>query len=199
SQITANDTGGTTLAGNIVESGGGRILTAAGTGTLSLTNPANNHSGGTTLNAGAATGLGTLVPVAPGALGTGVLTLTAGVLQANTALTITNAIALNSNNAPVAFSGSAITFTGAVTQTNAPLLLATNTTTFAGILSGNVPLTLSSTPVPAGNATLRNTGTIAFTAADSSTSTVTINGGTLVLGGAGGALSAITGITVNTG
>src|SRR5207245_206920 len=102
-------------------------------------------------------------------------------------------------NTPVAFSGLAITFTGAVTQSNAPLVLATNTTTFAGGISGNVPLTLSSTPVPAGSATLTNSGTLLLTSANSSTSTITINGGTLALGGAAGALGAITGITVNPG
>ena len=43
-QVTANDTGGTTLAGNILESGGSRVLTAAGTGTLNLTNPNNVYA-----------------------------------------------------------------------------------------------------------------------------------------------------------
>src|SRR5439155_11137925 len=121
-----------------------------------------------------------------GVLGTGTLTLTAGVLQAGgtPALLIANAVALNGTNTPVAFTGSAITLTGAVTQSNAPLLLATNTTTFAGGITGNVPLTLSGTPVPAGSATLSNTGTLLLTGADSSTSTVTVNGGTLALGGA---------------
>src|SRR5262249_40062673 len=76
------------------------------------------------------------------------LTLTPGARQANTPRTIPNAVALNSNNTPVAFNGSPITFTGAVAQSNAPLVLATNTTTFAGAVSGNVPLTLSSIPVP---------------------------------------------------
>src|SRR5262249_36934713 len=50
-----------------------------------------------------------------------------------------------------------------------------------------------------GNTTLSNNGTFVLAGTDSSTSTVTINGGTLTLSGSNGALSAVSGITVNTG
>ena len=49
----------TTLAGDITESGGALALTAPAPARLNLTNP-NVYSGGTILNAGAATGAGTL-------------------------------------------------------------------------------------------------------------------------------------------
>jgi autotransporter-associated beta strand protein len=198
--VTANDISGTTLAGNILESGGTRTLTAQGTATLTLTNP-NVFSGGVTLNTGTATGLGTLTPASSAVLGTGALTLTAGALQAAAPLTLTNPVTINNTGVtPVAFAGSPITVTGAVSVTGGPtLLLMANTTTLGGGVAGNVALTLSNAPVPAGSATLSSTGTLLLTSADSSTSTVTINGGTLTLGGAAGALSAITGITVNTG
>ena len=77
-------------------------------------------------------------------------------------------------------------FNGAVTQSNAPLLLATNTTTFAGVISGAGSLTLSGTPVTAGANTLANTGTLVLTAADTYSGATTVNGGALTLNGAGG-------------
>ena len=198
--LTVNDAGGATLAGAITESGGPMALTVAGTGLLNLPN-ANVYSGGTTLSAVIGSSVGTLAVGTNTALGTGTLTLTAGVLQANTAVTLANAVALNSNNTPVAFTGSAITFTGAVTQSNAPLLLVRRSdhTTFAGGVSGNVSLTLSNIPLPFVGGTLTNTGNLILTSADSSSSTVVINGGTLTLSGANGAFTSLSGITLNTG
>jgi len=65
---------------------------------------------------------------------------------------------------------------GLVTQSNAPLVLVANVTTLAGGVSGSVPLTLSSTPVPGRQyTTLTNSGTLLLTSADSSTSTISIN------------------------
>ncbi len=207
SQLTVNDTAGLTISGAITESGGSRALTAAGTGSLTLFNP-NLYSGGTILNAGAATGAGTLivgnnvsgVNAPTTALGTGGITLTAGVLQANAPLTQLGAgpVTLNGTSpATVAFTGSAITLAGAVTASNSPVLLLNTLVTLTGAVSGNVPVVLSNTPLPTVSGSLTAIGNLILTNTDSSTSTITINGGSLTLSG-GGNLSAITGVTVNT-
>src|SRR4029079_6149379 len=111
------------------------------------------------------------------------ITLTAGVLQLSAPLTLTPAVALNGNNTPVAFTGATLSLAGAVLGPNNPLLLATTTTFFNGAVSGNVPLTVSSQPVPTVVATLVNSGILSFQNANSSTSTIVVNGGTFVLGG----------------
>jgi len=52
--------------------------------------------------------------------------------------------------APVAFTGSNLSFTGTVALTNNTALSVNNTTTFTGVVSGVGSLTLASTPVNAG-------------------------------------------------
>src|SRR5262249_28826440 len=123
--------------------------------------------------------------------------------QANGPLTQLGTGAVSFNGAApatVAFTGSAITLNGAVTLTNTPVLLLGTLVTLNGAVTGtNIPLVLSSTPLPTVNTTVTATGNLVPTAADSDASTVTINGGSLTLAGAAGALSATTGVTVNTG
>ena len=75
--------------------------------------------------------------------------------------------------------------------------MATNTTFFNARFSGNVPLTLSSQPLPTVVATIVNSGILSFQNTNSSTSTIVVNSGTFVLGGAG-TLGSIASITVNT-
>ncbi len=135
---------------------------------------------------------------APGAsLGTGAITLTAGVLQANAPFTQlgTGAVTITG---PVAFTGSAITLNGAVTQNAATLLLNNLTTLNGAVTAGANALTLSSTPLPTVNGFLTGTGNLVLTNTDNTTSTITVNAGSLTLNGNGN-LSAITGVTVNTG
>lgn len=183
---------------------GPQSLTFTGTQTVSLPN-ANALAGGVTLNMGAATGEGTLVLGTAGSVGSGTLTLTAGVLLNGVAggTTLGNAVSLNGSAAPVVFAGTPLTFTGTVTPSSNPLLLLANTTTFAGTVNGNVAVTRSATPVVASQpngttVTYLPTGSPTLTGTNTSTTSITVTGGTLALAGAG-ALGAITALTVNTG
>ena len=134
-----------------------------------------------TFSGGAGAGAAAVVVFA--AAPTGILTLTSGVFQANAAMPIFNTVALNGGNAvvaPVALSGSSLTFLGQVNQSNTPFVLANTTTTLAGPVFGNVANTalyLSGAPVVAGvsgNALLP-TGNLTLTSADTA-ATVAVTG-----------------------
>ena len=132
-------------------------------------------------------------PVFNTSLGTGTITLVTGVLQASAPMTLNNAVSGTAN--PVAFTGSTLSFNGAYTLGGT--LLLTNTTFINGISSGS--LTLSNQPLPAGSSTLTNTGNLVFENANSSPN-LTINAGTVTVGGTSGALTnANASIVVNTG
>ena len=136
------------------------------------------------------------------ALGTGTLALNGGVFQAATALTINNAVTIGSTPfSPVAFAGSAITFTNTATLTNLAnntAVSVNNTTTFAGVISGSGSLTMSSTPVVAGTTTWTGGGNLVLSNADTYSGATTINTGTLTFNG-GGTLSSTQLVTLNTG
>ncbi len=193
--VTVNNS--TTLNGVIMDQGaGGHILTVSGTGTLTL-NSASSILGGITLSAAgsAANVLGTLAVNNSGAIGGGALSLNTGVFQANTAVTLPNAVTVGAATV-VAFTGSNITFNGAVAQTAAPLWLLNTTVTLAGGVGTNAVLTLSGTPVITGTTTLLPTGNLILDSADSSTSAINIVGGTLTLAGNAARLTSASAITI---
>ena len=128
-----------------VMSGTGALL-KSGNGTVSLT-AANTYTGGTTLQAG------TLVVDAPGALGSGGLTVNAGLLDLNASHTV-GALAGTGGTVD-------IVTTGVLTVDQA------SSTTFAGALTGGGGLTKS------GAGTLMLTGTSSYTGG------TTVLGGTL--------------------
>ena len=184
--LTVNNA--TAFSGLVGESGGARNLTVAGLGTLTLSNPSNVYSGGTTLNTTAAGApVGSLVIGSATALGTGTLTLTAGTLQVGGAFAIPNAVTLNGGL--VVFGGSnAITFNGAATLANATttVLQANTVTTFNGVIgSGNLAYL-------GGSSTLTLAGTSTYTG-----STI-VSAGNLVLAG-NSALTGTTNVTLNQG
>src|SRR5262249_22335264 len=77
-----------------------------------------------------------------------------------------------------------LTFNGLVNRSVAATLLLNNTTAINGLMNGGPnALTLSGTPIASGNNVLAATGTLALNMVDISTNTVTVNGGTLRLGG----------------
>src|SRR5207245_590688 len=86
----------------------------------------------------------------PFSLGSGSISLQAGVLQTNIpgGAILPNNLNLNGTaTSPVVFTGQPLTFAGPVGLAGSPLLLLNNVTTLTGFINGNVPVTLSSTPV----------------------------------------------------
>ncbi len=201
--LTVNKT--TTFSTATAIAGSGNFTLAASIGTLILNAGfnASTYAGTVTLNTAANGSLGTLSLLGASAtLGGGTLVLNAGVLNNASAgsLTLTNpSVTLNTSavaTVGVAFTGAALTLSGAVSVAGNSVLQVKNTTTLSGLVSGNNTLTLSGTPIVSGSATVASSGNLILTNADSSTSTVTINGGTLTLSG-GGKLTAVAGITLN--
>jgi autotransporter-associated beta strand protein len=197
--LTVNNT--TTFSGAVGELGGARGLSLANTslGTLNLSG-SNSFSGGVTLGSGAAGAggtlgtAGTLAFTGAGALGTGAVTLTAGVFQPTAPVTLSNLVSLGASgaSAPVTLAGSNITFTGPTTISSTSVLNVNNnnTTVFAAPIAG------------AGTGlTLQGNGTLQLTAANTFTGAVTVLGGTLVLNNLGSLLNVSTssGITVDQG
>ena len=195
--LTINNT--TTFAGSIGELGTARLLTMGNTsvGTLVLSGT-NTYSGGTTLNSGVLGSAGTLMfsgstspstgPLTSGPLGTGTITLTSGVLQPTTAVTLGNAVSINSTTAttsssPATLSGGNITFTAPAALTANSLLNVNNTTTFAGPISGAFGLTQE------------GSGTLQLTAANTYAGATQVLGGTLLVNNLGSLAS--TAITVD--
>lgn len=183
--ITNNDsiivTGSSTTtingAGTITGTGS---LAKTGTGTLILGN-ANTYTGGTTLSNG-------ILQIAnDGALGSGVLTINGGELNANGVRTLTNTVTLNND---VTFSGSNIDLQGNVTNT------ATNTLTI-----NNAQTTLSG-DITGGGLGKSGAGTLVLSGANDIDS-LTLNQGQVTLGSTtavdgGTAVNlAVTGTTLN--
>ena len=205
----------TTISGNIVDVGAAKALTFEGPGTLALTGT-NTFAAGFTLgsltagNNGAA--IGTVNINSSSSLGSGTLTLTSGVINATAGstagLTFGNLVSIGAG--PLAFTGGTsnlnnLTFNNplptAIVLTATPSILVTNTTTFAGIVSGAFGLTLSGVPLVSGTVTIAPiaTGNLVLTAPNTfNTGAVTVSGGTLTVNGAG-VLGTSTAVTINQG
>ena len=171
-------------------------LSNNGGGVLALISP-NNYAGGTTI------GAGTIQIGDPGALGSGPVTFSGGMLApgavgvvpyalnaatANASITVD--VGTGSYQFPSASLGSALnvlgsgtlTITGTVTLPNAAAPTTVNTTAavvFSGGITGGTGITLS------GSGSLTFSGT----AANAYAGTTTVNGGTLVLNKSGGAVA----------
>jgi autotransporter-associated beta strand protein len=197
--LTVSNTGTTTLAGGVGQSGGTWGLTKSGTGLLVLAG-AGGYGGTTTLSAG------TLAVGNAAALGTGTLALNGGRLQASAGpLFLANALTLSGN---VTFGGTFdLTFAGPVTLTGNRTLTVTNTgtTTFAGTIgqsggtwgltkAGVGLLVLSGTDSYGGTTTL-SAGTLGLgNAAALGSGTLALSGGTLEA--VGGPLSLANAVTL---
>ena len=192
STVVVNDT--LTITGVISGTGG---FVQQGSGTMVLAPTTNNtFGGGYTLNTSASPGAsaalsGVLVlGTTDQPLGTGIVTLTSGALQASTNITLPNGVVLNglatiqgTNN---------VTFSGASTLGSASSALTVNNpvTTVSGIITG----------VAGNNLVVAGTGQLVFTADNTYAGNTIINGGTLTLNGNGAITPAsAASITVNSG
>ena len=126
------------------------------------------------------------------AFGSGAVTLNSGLFQATGTVIVPNTIAFSGTSfAPVAFAGSAITFTGSASlnAVSSTSLSVNNTTTLAGVVSGapGAGLTMTGSPVvvAANGSTLTGNGNLVLTNADTYTGTTKVNAGTLTLSGNG--------------
>jgi autotransporter-associated beta strand protein len=134
--VTINDK--VTGKGNLYEVAGGAT---SGGGVLTLNNTTNDYSGGTVLSP---SGLWqpTLLVTNPAVLGTGTLYLVGGTFEANSAMTITNALDLESANITlggVAPNNGALTFSGNVALTGINNVT-TVSTPAAGLVYDNGPI-----------------------------------------------------------
>jgi fibronectin-binding autotransporter adhesin len=173
-----------TQSGTISGSGG---ITKDGAGTLTLTS-ANDHTGGTILNAGTL-GLG-----GDNVLGSGTLTINGGTLRAVAAArTIANDVVLNGDftlgrltnlSGPVSLANN-ITLTSANPDTSGA-----TTSTISGVISGNYGLSFANGANPI--------GTIVLTGNNTYTGDTTIHSGTLQIG-MGGSSGSIAGNIINNG
>jgi fibronectin-binding autotransporter adhesin len=175
--------GGGTLTLTVPNTVSGSGSTLAIGGNLSLT-VANDHTGGTTLNAG------TLILGDAGALGSGTFTLaSAGPLQTSGTIVTLNAVAANSD---FTVSGTGSLTLGALTlNANRSITLNTTagTTTFGATSGSNRTLTFSGNGNAAitgiiatgtGALTKNGNGTLSLSSAASTyTGATTVNGGTL--------------------
>ena len=179
--LTVNNS---TTFGGIVTGATGSTLTLAGLGTIVFGE--TNALGGpvvVNMSSGAFAGVGgvfgTVVVGSNNALGTGTLTLTGGAIQSgsSTGVTLANAVTMSAGTDTIALTGTnPLTFSGTVNNNGATTTFISTsgqTTTISGVLSG------------AGSLTLAGQGTLALTAANTSTAAVTVSGGTLALSGAG--------------
>ncbi len=174
--LTVNNS--TTITGAVT----GPLELAGGLGTLTLDNSAT-VSGDTTV-AGGTLSVGSAAP-----LGTGTLWLSGGTVQPTAAgLTFSNPVQLGGTPTLGGTVANAATFSGPVTLASATTLSVTNGTTITGVIGGG----------PTAGLTLAG-GTLNLQAANTYTGTTTIGGGNLVLNGAGGALTATSGIVINQG
>jgi autotransporter-associated beta strand protein len=182
--FTVSNTGNSTLAGTLAQSGGTWSLTKSGAGVLILSGT-NNLGGGVTLSAG------TLQVPSAGAVGSGTLTLKGGTIRGSgTPLTFTNAVVLNGSPG---FGGTSdLTFTGTATLTGNSTMTVSNTgtTTFSGAIGqsgGTWKLTKSGTGLLVlsgansfGGGTALTSGTLTVGNAGAlGTGTLTLSGGTL--------------------
>ena len=127
---------------------------------------------------------GTLVLGNSYSLGTGIVPLTSGNIQATASLTIPNALVISAN-ANIGFTGSQnLTFTSATTTTTAAGI-----NTFTNTNSGTVTFA-SVIGVGATTTNFAGTGTTILTAINTLAGTVNVNGGILSLAGANGSLLA---------
>jgi autotransporter-associated beta strand protein len=196
------NTGTTTFAGVLGETGGSRSLTKMGAGLLVLTN-SNTFSGGFTLFGG------TLAVGNNSAVGTGTLTLTSGtILASGTPIVLSNALTLAGN---VTIGGSQnLTFNGVATLTGHRTLTVSNTgtTTFAGAIGqsasglrlakdGKGTLVLAGSNTYTGMTTVI-AGTLLVTGSIAGPVMVT-NGGTLGGSGSTGAVTVQSGGTLMPG
>jgi autotransporter-associated beta strand protein len=168
--LSVSNTGTTTFAGGIGQSGGTWALTMLGSGLLVLP-AADSYAGGTTL------GGGTLQLGDPGALGTGTLKFTGGNIKGSgTALTFGNPITLGGNLTVAG--NSDLTFTGAATLTGTRTVTVTNTgtTTFGGAIgqSGGT-----------WGLTKKGAGLLVLNGANTYGGTTSLSAGTLAAGSAG--------------
>jgi autotransporter-associated beta strand protein len=124
--LTVNNS--TTFKGNITQNTSGRVLTKAGTGTLTLSGN-NSFSGGLTLSAG------TLRLGSNTGAGSGTLNLNGGTVQAfNGDRTLANTVSLGGN---LTFSGTDDLNFNNATLTGNRTLTVNNTTSFGGTLGEN--------------------------------------------------------------
>jgi autotransporter-associated beta strand protein len=136
--LTLSNTG-TLRVKSVTQDAPGRILIKAGTGTLELED-ASSHSGGTEVIAGI------LQVEAPGALGSGTLTLgdsvgaTAATANFINGLTMANSLLVRAGSnglLTLGFPGGGVTWDGGITLQNA-LTLANGSTSFPSILNGPI-------------------------------------------------------------
>jgi autotransporter-associated beta strand protein len=164
--VTVTNTGTTTFASAIGQSGGTYGLTKSGSGLLVLSG-SNTYGGTTTLNNG------TLAVTNSNALGTGTLLFNGGILKASGGpVALANAVSVAASST---ISGTQnLTFTGAATLTGNRTLTVTNagTTTF----SGGIGETVSSVLTKAG------TGVLVLSAPDTYSGGTVLSAGTLQLG-----------------
>ncbi len=129
---------------------------------------------------------GTLQIANNNSLGSGPVSLSNGVLQANAAVTLANTVQLAGGPLPVALAGSAITITNNALLTGNINLSVNNTTTFNADIAGTSALTLTNQPVVVGTAApLTGTGNLVITSPVSYTGSTTVSAGTLTLSGNG--------------
>ena len=119
-------------------------------------------------------------------LGSGPVALSNGVLQANSAVTLTNPVSLTGGPLPVVLAGSAITIANPAALAGNATLSVNNTTTFNSDLAGTSGLTLTSQPVVAGTDHLHRHRQPGVHARRSRTpGPTTVGAGTLTLSGNG--------------
>ena len=183
--VFVGGTGNINLSGAIGNGTTGN-LTKVGSNTITLSGN-NTYTGLTTVSAG------TLQLGSTTALGTtaGTTTVSSGASLDLGGITLGTADALTLNGTGVNAAG-ALTNTGGAATYNGALTLATASTvggtgniTLTGATNGNLALTKE------------GTNTLTFNAADSSTSTLTINQGTVTASGGTGTLTGLSGITLN--
>ncbi len=171
--LTCNNPGNTTLSGNLAEASPGQSLVKAGPGTLHLLG-SNTFTGGVQLLGG------TLAVGNDAALGTGPLTLTAGILQADgSAHTLPNS---STWGPTLTFGGTLnLTMAGSVSLPASTTITVSNTgvTTIAGnIQESNAGTSITE----AGAGTLVLKGTNAFSGGFTQTAGILGIGGNAVLG-----------------
>jgi autotransporter-associated beta strand protein len=173
-----------TISGAIGESGGSRSLTKSGSGTLILSGN-STYTGGTVLIAG-------VLPIDnANAIGSGILTLDGGTLQANSsALSLASPVILGGN---VTIGGSnSLTFTGALTLTGGRTLTVSNTA--LTIIAGAIGQSANALAL-----TTAGSGTLVLSGSNTYTGGTTVSAGTLLVNGtqASGTVNVKSGATLS--